>query len=92
MVGNMKNDQADKCMDAFKQVCDEADRSELAGSDECAYWVFERGYQAALQEMAIKTKPLNAHKPIDVVSDMLANGFALLEGSKKSKQKSASHS
>ena len=89
MVSNMKNAEADKCMDAFKSICDEADRSELVGSDECAYWVFERGYEAAMQEMAIKTKPVYAHQPIDMVSDMLANGFALLEESKKSKKKSA---
>lgn len=86
----MNNDEADKCMDAFKEICEEADRSELAGSDECAYWVFERGYQAAMQEMAIKNKHMNARQPIDVVSDMLANGFALLEESKKSKKKPAS--
>ena len=85
----MNNDEADKCMNAFKEICEEADRSELAGSDECAYWVFERGYQAAIQEMAIKNKYMNAHQPIDVVSDMLANGFALLEESKK--KKPASH-
>ena len=76
MVSNMKNDEADKCMYAFKKICKEADRSDLAGSDECAYWVFERGYLAAMQELAIKTKLVNAHKQIDVVSDMLANGFA----------------
>ena len=75
---------------AFKKIFEEADRSDLAGYDECAYWMFERGYQAAMQEMAIKTRPVNAHQPIDVVSDMLANGFALLEESKKSKKKSAS--
>lgn len=86
----MKNDEADKCMDAFKKICEEADRSDLVGSDECAYWIFERGYQAALQEMVIKTKLVNAHQPIDVVSDMLANGFPLREESKKSKKKSAS--
>ena len=86
----MNNDEADKCMDAFKDICEEADRSELVGSDECAYWVFERGYLAAMQEMAIKNKNMNAHQSIDVVSDMLANGFSLLEESKKSKNKSAS--
>ena len=88
----MKNNEADNCMDAFKKICDEADRSELVGSDECAYWVFERGYEAAMQEMAIKTKPVNAHQPIDMVSDMLANGFSLLEESKKSKNKSTARS
>ena len=89
MVSNMKNNEADNCMVAFKKICEEADRSELVGSDECAYWVFERGYEAAMQQMTIKTKPLNAHQPIDIVSDMLANGFALLEESKKNKNKSA---
>ena len=88
----MKNDETDKCMVAFKNICEEADCSELVGSDECAYWVFERGYEAAMQEMAINIKPVNAHQPIDAVSDMLANGFALLEESKKSKKKSTSRS
>ena len=85
----MKNNEADNCMVAFQMICEEADRSELVGSDECAYWVFERGYEAAMQQMTIKTKPVNAHQPTDVVSDMLANGFALLEESKNSKNKSA---
>ena len=48
----MNNHEADKCMDAFKEICEEADCSELVGSDECAYWVFERGYLAAMQEVA----------------------------------------
>ena len=56
----MNNDEADKCMDAFKEICEEADHIELVGSEECAYWVFERGYQAGMQEMAIKNKHMNA--------------------------------
>ncbi len=56
----MNNDEADKCMDAFKEICEEADHSELVGSEGCAYWVFERGYQAGMQEMAIKNKHMNA--------------------------------
>ena len=90
MAISMKNDEAGECMNAFKTMCEELGRDELASNDECAYWMFERGYQAAMQKMAIKSKLVNAHKPIDVVSDMLAIGFALLEDSKKNKKKSAS--
>ena len=82
----MNNDDAEKCMAAFKDICEEADRSTLIDSDECAYWVFERGYQAAMQAVAIKNKLMNVHKTIDAVSDMLANGFALLEVSGKTKK------
>jgi hypothetical protein len=37
-------------MDAFKALCDELDMSNLVGSEECQYWVFERGYRAAVED------------------------------------------
>lgn len=38
-------------MDAFKLLCDELERSDLMNTDECQYWVFERGYRAAIQSL-----------------------------------------
>ena len=36
-------------MDAFNELCDEVSASHLADMDDCQYWVFERGYRAAIQ-------------------------------------------
>lgn len=36
-------------MEAFKVLCDELECSDLMNTDECQYWVFERGYRAAIQ-------------------------------------------
>ncbi len=38
-------------MEAFKTLCDELDDNQLVGTEECQYWVFERGYRAAMQEL-----------------------------------------
>ena len=35
--------------DAFCKLCDDLNKSELIGSEECQYWLFELGYKAALQ-------------------------------------------
>ena len=45
---NLNSDEAEQCKQAFKKSCDQADQSELISSEECSYWVFEQGYQAAL--------------------------------------------
>jgi hypothetical protein len=37
-------------MDAFKKLCDEMEDSPLVSTEECQYWVFERGYRAAMQQ------------------------------------------
>ncbi len=42
------------CMTAFSKLCDEVEGSELVSIEDCQYWVFERGYKAAMEEM-IKT-------------------------------------
>lgn len=34
--------------EAFNDLCEEVSESALVGVDECQYWVFERGYQAAV--------------------------------------------
>ena len=48
----MANIEANACMSAFNQFCEEAERTGLTDSEEQQYWVFERGYLAAMQEVA----------------------------------------
>ena len=38
-------------MEAFKALCEEIENDTLIGPEECQYWVFERGYRAAIQEL-----------------------------------------
>jgi hypothetical protein len=75
----MTNYEAENCMAAFKAICESADRSELVSSEDCHYWVFESGYQAAMQELSMAAKVKEVQIPADFASQMLANGFALLE-------------
>ena len=39
------------CLEAFNNLCKELNASNLVKMDECQYWVFERGYKAALEEL-----------------------------------------
>lgn len=39
------------CFFAFSNLCDEISQSELVNSEDCQYWVFERGYRAAVQDL-----------------------------------------
>jgi hypothetical protein len=39
------------CLEAYTKLCDELTTSNLVSIDECQYWVFERGYRAALEEL-----------------------------------------
>jgi hypothetical protein len=41
----------DVCLVAFNNLCDELSVSKLAGLDERQYWIFERGYKVALEEL-----------------------------------------
>ena len=50
----MNDYDVNACMSAFSKFCDEVEGSELVSIDDCQYWVFERGYKAAMEEM-IKT-------------------------------------
>ncbi len=70
---------AEKCMEAFKKICDEADQSELTSSEECHYWVFEQGYKAAILEIASTTKRKQSASAIDLATESLMHGFNLLE-------------
>ncbi len=40
------------CFKAFNVLCDELNTSELVATEEFQYWVFERGYKAALETFA----------------------------------------
>ena len=46
----MKITENSAAMESFNDLCDELENSELVGAEECQYWVFERGYRAAVQE------------------------------------------
>ena len=47
----MSMTESNLCLDAFNRLCDELDASKLLSKEECQYWIFERGYRAALEEM-----------------------------------------
>lgn len=70
---------AEKCMEAFKKICDEADQSELMSSEECHYWVFEQGFKAAIREIASTTKHKSSTSAVDLATESLMHGFNLLE-------------
>lgn len=48
----MNNYDANACVSAFSKFCEETERNELTSSEDCQYWVFERGYAAAMQAVA----------------------------------------
>jgi hypothetical protein len=39
------------CLEAFNQLCDDLSTSNLVSTDDYQYWMFERGYKAALSEL-----------------------------------------
>ena len=39
------------CLTAFNALCEELETSKLVNLDECQYWLFERGYKAAVEEL-----------------------------------------
>ncbi len=48
----MENTNCDACYKAFNDLCEELSSSELVASEEFQYWMFERGYKAALETFA----------------------------------------
>ena len=48
----MQTTHSDACFKAFNNLCEKLTYSELVVSEEFNYWVFERGYMAALQIVA----------------------------------------
>ncbi len=78
----MNINEAEKCMAAFKDVCEQADQNALISSEECHYWVFEEGYKAAMLQMTAVAKlnnTNNTNKSSDDVTESLMHGFTLLE-------------
>ena len=59
---DVKDTDCDTCFKAFNVLCEELDTSELVTTEDFQYWMFERGYKAAMEKM-IKTNrtdyPLN---------------------------------
>ena len=73
MVANMDDIDANACMSAFSKFCEEAERNELTSSEDYQYWVFERGYQAAMQEVAKVIKLRHTGRSADLDLQMTAN-------------------
>ena len=76
MVANMDDYDANACMSAFGKFCEEAERNELTSSEEYQYWVFERGYKAAMQEVAKVIQLRHSGKSIDLDLQMISNRAA----------------
>jgi hypothetical protein len=47
----MKITDRNACMEAFQVLCDEVHGDKNMSLEECQYWVFERGYRAAVEEL-----------------------------------------
>ena len=76
MVANMNDDDANLCMSAFGKFCEATEHNELTSSDEYQYWVFERGYLAAMQEVAKVIQLRHAGRSVDLDLQMTANRAA----------------
>ena len=73
MVANMDDYDANACMSAFGKFCEEAERNELTSSEEYQYWVFERGYKVAMQEVAKIIQLRQSGRLIDLSAQLTAN-------------------
>jgi hypothetical protein len=69
----MNDYDADVCMSAFTQFCDDAERNGLVNNEECQYWIFERGYNAAMLEVAKTLKLRHTDRSAELTSQMAAN-------------------
>ena len=47
----MKDTDCDTCFKAFNVLYEELNTSELVTTEDFQYWIFERGYKAAMQRM-----------------------------------------
>ena len=52
----MESKDCDACFRAFKALCEEINNSNSTGKEEFNYWVFERGYNAALDAFVNRKK------------------------------------
>ena len=48
----MDSSDCDACFKVFNVLCEELSSSELIVREELQYWIFERGYNAALETIA----------------------------------------
>ena len=71
----MDDYDANACISAFGKFCEVA-RNELTSSEEYQYWVFERGYLAAMQDIAKVIKLRDTVKTIDLNLQMTTNRAA----------------
>jgi hypothetical protein len=76
VVEDMDND-INACLSAFGNLCKEADYHELVNEDNYQYWIFERGYQAAMQEVAKVVKLRQSDRDVDLNLQRSTNRAAL---------------
>lgn len=76
MVANMDDYDANVCLSAFGKFCEAAERNELTSSEEYQYWVFERGYLAAMQEVAKVIQLRQSVKSVDLDLQMTCSRAA----------------
>lgn len=76
MVANMNDYDANACVSAFSKFCEETERNELASNEDCQYWVFERGYTAAMLEVAKVITLRQLDRSTELKSQMAANKSA----------------
>jgi hypothetical protein len=73
----MKMTDHSASVDAFAKLCEEIDTSKLANVEDCQYWVFERGYRAAIQELieiadtGVQTKKYASPKLQDIAERLI---------------------
>ena len=47
----MHRQVSNAALEAFAEFCDSLEHTEMADLTDCQYWVFERGYQAAMERL-----------------------------------------
>jgi hypothetical protein len=66
---------------AFNALCEELSTSKLVSLEECQYWMFERGYKAALEELignisaATKAQQKASHSQGYLVQETLSQQY-----------------
>ena len=69
--------ESNLCLDAFNRLCDELNAPKLLSKEECQYWIFERGYIAALEEMIANISiATNSQGKISLEEIYLATNFS----------------
>ena len=72
----MNDYDANACVSAFSKFCEETERNELASNEDCQYWVFERGYTAAMLEVSKVITLRQIDRSVELKSQMAANKSA----------------